>query len=659
MKINAGLIILAGLAILTMAIFLMAPAYMTLAEGKTSAYVIVVGNNASLPEKFAAEELQGYLKKICGANIPIKKAGDGRFKRMILVGTPASNPLVGERRKDSCFVAGKRGGAMAFSSREEELDAFQVETRNGHLLLAGSNPRASLYAVYDFLEQNLGVFWPSVFPEEEIVPRREKIILKKIKYRECAGFKYRGYALADLHIIDWMAKHKMNRAGLSFKTCDNTNYYRNTLLPEIQKRGIMLSAATHGFHYFIAPEKYFGEHPEYYCLPSGSGKRVPGQFCTYNKEALKIYTDNFLAFMARHPEIDFFHPSQEDGYGWCECPLCGNEKWEVIRSQAMASDKLLNAVNSVADEAGTRFPGKPIVFQGYVATGPVPKQAKPRANVIAMLAFFEKTAGDIAATNIVSYHSCPDIFAYYRRIIREWTEIVPEVFIYEYYCGRSAWNGRPMVLSRNIRNSLKYFVDHGVKGLVSQGGYKWWRAYLLNHYLLAELLWNVNADVDVLTRNFCALRYGKAAGAMERYFNNFEAAAFDECALDLKNAERLAENAAIADLIRYQQILYGWNRLYGKMHKCYIEIPKLIGAKDKDHAKAMYAELLLLEQETQRYLDETKLQQTMNSPNSFYQLSKILREKHKWLVMATEATPKGLPADSGRKRPFEQADENE
>ncbi|MDD2708672.1 MAG: DUF4838 domain-containing protein [Verrucomicrobiae bacterium] len=618
----------------------------TLAEGGKSEYVIVVGRAASPPEAFAAEELQKYLRKICGATLPIVQAGEERPKRMIRIRTPANTP--GAEREGE-------GAASAFSQSETEHDAFQVETRDSNLLLTGSNPRASLYAVYDLLEQEFGVFWPGPFSEEEIVPCQKEIALPKVKYRKSATFKYRGYATnEDPRIIDWMAKRKLNRVGFRFQTCDSP-VYQARLLPEIQKRGILLSAATHGFQYFIPSAKYLAEHPEYYSLPAKSDKRIPRQFCTFNKDALKIYTDNYVAFMERHPEIDSFHPSQDDGYGWCECPLCGNERWEIISAQARASDKLLHAVNSVAAEAATRFPAKKIVYQGYVATAPVPKQAKPLPNVIAMLAFFERTASDMSATNAVPYYSCPDINGYYRRVIQEWGELVPEVFIYEYYCGRSSWEARPMVLSGNIKNSLKYFADHRVAGLVSQGSYNWWRPYLLNHYLLAELLWNVDADPAEVTKSFCARYFGKAAEAMQQYFSHFEASAFAECELDLKNAERAAENARTANHIRYQQILFGYDTLARKIGTLYLDIHKLARAKEKEQAMAKYEEIPPLEQATQRYIDASGIQLILNSPAGFYELSKILRENYPWLVKQTASDPQ-TPPQKASPRAFIEAD---
>ncbi|MGC9318123.1 MAG: DUF4838 domain-containing protein [Armatimonadota bacterium] len=579
-------------------------------------YCIALAHQASDPERFAAEQLQHYLHRISGATFPITSAPAAE-QPAIVIGTPASNALVRER-----------GGRISFSQRQREYDAFIVRARGDDLILAGANPRSCLYAVYDLLEDDLGVFWPSVFSPEDIVPRRQTMRLPAIDREETASFKYRGYTSADVRMLDLMAKRKMNFVGVAYSRCEDSEYWHD-YRTELQIRGIKTYSYHHGFHYFLPPEEHFAEHPEYYALRPGDDgmRREPTQFCAHSPEALEVYTDRCLSFMRRHREVDIFCPGPEDGYGWCMCEQCGgDQRWQVKHGLQFGSDRLMHAVNAVAGRAAEQVPDTPILYLGYVATGEVPKTERPLPNVIAMLAFFEHSASDLTAS--ARYYDCDDIRAYYRSNVEQWTQLVPEVIIYEYYCGRGAWHARPYAKTTNMRRSLRYLAEQDVKGLISQGLYNWWRPYLTNHYLLGKLLWNVDTNTDEALREFCDRRYGAAAGAMFDYFKYLDASELDACEAHLKRAERRVGEEPTADLVHYQQILLRWRRLYDGIAARYREAVDLFEAGERSRAEALYEEMLRLERAAQRLADNTRLQTVINRPAGFYIYSGILRDRY-------------------------------
>ncbi len=599
-----------------------APAELVLAAGGLTEYTICIGTDAPAPERFAAEELQTYLARICGAALPIKDVADALAGPLIIIGTQESNPL-----------AQARGGTLAFSAREQEYDAFVVRTRGKDLILAGANPRSCLYAVYDFLEENLGVFWPGVFSQEEIVPVNRNLSIGAIERREAASFKYRGYTdTGGLQKIKLMGKRKMNFTGVSYCNLDNPEF-RARILPELRKRGIRIYSSQHGFQYFIPPDKYFADHPEYYALLPGAGtnamQRQPKQFCTYNSEALKIYTEGCLDFMRRHPEVDIFCPGPDDGYDWCMCDLCGGDRpWRVYPEKQWGSDRLMHAVNAVAERVAQEFPNRPIQYFGYVATGEFPERESPLPNVMAMLAFFERSGSDITAAQ--RYRQCPDISAYYRENIRKWVSRVPEVLVYEYYCGRASEEARPFVRMTTMVNSLRFMAEQGVKGVITQGLYAWWRPHLVNHYLFAELLWNVNADADARLAHFCRRRYGPAAASMLECFRRMDAGETVKAEAALALAERLTDDARGAELIHFQQIFLKWESLCYAIEEICRKINELCMAGQKAEAAALYSRALELERSAERYIEQTGIGAVIDRPGRFHlpfdNLRKILGE---------------------------------
>ena len=55
---------------------------------------IVVGPEAPALERFAAEELQRYLRLLYGSTLPIVERGDAATTPAVLIGSPQTNPAV-------------------------------------------------------------------------------------------------------------------------------------------------------------------------------------------------------------------------------------------------------------------------------------------------------------------------------------------------------------------------------------------------------------------------------------------------------------------------------------------------------------------------------------------------------------------------------------
>ena len=101
---------------------------------------IILPENPTPREKYAAEELCSYIEKISGAKL---SEGDGR----IIIGGPERNPVARELISKKDFFREVPGP-----------EGFMILSRGNDLLLAGSskNPhemeRGTLYAVYELLE---------------------------------------------------------------------------------------------------------------------------------------------------------------------------------------------------------------------------------------------------------------------------------------------------------------------------------------------------------------------------------------------------------------------------------------------------------------------------------------------------------------------------
>jgi len=193
------------------------------AHGKPVA-AIVLGDNATVIERHAAEELAKYVKAMSGATLPIVTGdggrGTGRERTAILIGRAETNPLIADLVQQ---------GHVKLSADDPGLDGFIIKTYaptlpRSHaptLVLGGSMDRATLYAVYHFLERfcDVGFFW-----DGDYIPTRKTISLPPCDVVERPHFRIRqylqgcalGYTTAYWEWedwqreLDWMAKRYQN-----------------------------------------------------------------------------------------------------------------------------------------------------------------------------------------------------------------------------------------------------------------------------------------------------------------------------------------------------------------------------------------------------------------------------------------------------------------
>src|SRR5882672_10802987 len=129
-------------------------------DGKTSG-CIVLSTNALPSERYAAEELQHYLGLIARVKLSVLTDAERAGSPQILLG-------------DSALT---RRFAPELDFARLGSEGFVLRADRDRLIIAGGKPRGTLYGVYAFLEEKLGVRWFT--PELEVVPRLERIRLPK------------------------------------------------------------------------------------------------------------------------------------------------------------------------------------------------------------------------------------------------------------------------------------------------------------------------------------------------------------------------------------------------------------------------------------------------------------------------------------------------
>ena len=506
----------------------------------------------------AARELSGFLHQVTGGAFPI-----------------VDHPEAGR----DCLFVGPHAARLAdpaFSTAGLGTDGIVIRAVAGGLILAGGEPRGTLYAVYTFLEDHVGCHWWT--PTESTIPSRPTLTVPSLDIRHTPPFEYRSTCYMHARDPDYSVRNKLN--GHEHRLITDPGFY--DIRQDVQRGGGKYSFpkvhlwAYHTFWLFIPPEIYLAEHPEWFAavpedqvrgdgvyygigadgLPRDAGRTIRPRslqqfierpfypypsLCLTNEAMRKELVRSAKLALLWHPITSWLSVSQTDGMNPCRCETC----MAVAREEGAYSGLMVRFINAVAedlsewtaslpayaprsrvDDASLRvdayFPSLtrpglrdlPLVMEAYHYTRKPPKRARPRDDVIVLLATaydFIKPPPD--ASWEVS-HGRPVTAqgnAGFREDFIGWSEICNRLYIWYYLHGHGNWLV-PFPNLRAIGPDLKFFAEHGVRGLYGEAVTWSSGAELaeLRAWLWAKLLWDPDADAQQLIAQFCNGYYGPA-----------------------------------------------------------------------------------------------------------------------------------------------------
>jgi hypothetical protein len=467
-SLSAGIVVLSVLSA--------AQAITIATSGKPQAS-IVVGADATVVERYAADELARFLRQVTGGEFKVNDSSANSESRL-LVGAGAA------RLADAQFSTDDLGN-----------EGIVIRTAGNDLILAGGRPRGTLYAVYTFLDEQVGIRWWS--PSATFVPSRPDLRFDKLDVRYIPPLEYREPFWFSAFDGDWAARNRSNGPTMRLEEKHGGKH--------------VIEGFVHTFFLLIPPEKYFKTHPEWFSEIDGKRKSDGAQLCLTNDEMRAELVKNLKARLAKNPAATMASVSQNDCYGFCTCPKCA----AVDREEGSQAGTMLRFVNQVADE----FKDKPnfaISTLAYQYSRKSPLHVKPRPNVVVWLCSIECSFAKPLTDKVNET---------FRNDIEGWSKICNRLYIWDY-----TTNFRHYILPHPnyevLGPNVRFFADHGVKGLFEQGAYHTWGAEMmeLRAWVLAKLLWNPSLDGDKLTEEFITGYYGPAAPHVRAYLKLMEEA---------------------------------------------------------------------------------------------------------------------------------------
>jgi len=182
-----------------------------IAREGTTQYTIVQADQATEPEKYAVQELTNFLSRVTGASFPVV----------------AESSLSGKTR--GIYVGwtkyAAKNGIEASKLGEEE---WIIRSVGRNLILTGGRPRGTMYAVYEFLERQIGCHW--LDSDTEIMPSKPNLSLAKTDIRGKPWFwKRQLYARYPSSRL-CMVRNKNYRSRICFRGADNNDVPKDAFL---------------------------------------------------------------------------------------------------------------------------------------------------------------------------------------------------------------------------------------------------------------------------------------------------------------------------------------------------------------------------------------------------------------------------------------------
>lgn len=465
-------------------------------KGNTK-YHIIVSSKATDNEIYAAKILQEYIHKISGAKIPIVNKCKNTHKEEIHIGNWA-----------------KCKGNIT------PIDGFMVQRKGSTLYFKGKDDIHTMYSVIDFMENYLGV--RRFTADQDYFPIDSCLTLKNFN-----TYTYKPINVYRNVNSKFIRQNKDLKRWFRANTNDDmfaNGYFVHTILD------------------LCSPKELFDSHPEYFALVNGERSRE--QICWTNEDVFNIVKKNLSRAMIIQPDKNIWSVSQADNDIVCQCEKCK----KLIDRHQSAGAPVIYFVNKIARE----FPYKTISTLAYRFSRQCPINMTVEDNVQIMLCSIEVDRNKTIEEQGKSYGS----FAY---DMTQWSKITKNIFLWDYECNFDYYLS-PFPNLHVLQPNIQFFVNNNAFQHFQQANCDVGHEFSeLKNYLLAQLLWNPNIDVDLTITEFCNNYYGRAGHIIKSYIDDIEKKAIklkDTLILDIYGSPvKMKDNLLSKDnLLKWSQM---------------------------------------------------------------------------------------------------------
>ena len=489
---------------------------------------------------FAAEELKKYL-------------------RMMMPQCDDIDIIYEPEAKDGFRLGLLSDFGLPFEGEDPVLDdVIHVDTTSEGGILAGSNMRSILFAVYRMLREN-GCRWLYPGVDGEYIPVKE---LAAVRYHKLADHRFRGHCnegaehqQAMLDTIDFYAKQELNVFMLEFDipfiyydrfyshpfneenrppepvSHQQVLQWKRQCEAEISKRGLQFHDMGHGWTaepfglsskdgWNVSHQEITSEQRECLAMRNGvrelfGGVALNTNLCMSNPKVRTTMARGILEYAKNHRNVDYLHVWLADGSrNHCECENC---------QKAHPSDfylMIMNELDELLTQAGLHTR---IVFIAYVDTMFAPLYENIRNPQRFSLLYAPITRS--YCTSIQPDSVIPEAAPYRRNrweaprsaeenlaFLRDWQKNWKgAAFSYEYHFWKHQFHDLSgLYTARRVYEDILSLRTMDLDGYVEDGSQRSFFPNGFAMYIYAETLMNRDCDFDAVLEDYFSHAYGDA-----------------------------------------------------------------------------------------------------------------------------------------------------
>ncbi len=514
---------------------------------------IVIPDSVNSISSFAAGELKKHLDLVFGVNLSINSAGSGKKSEMqIFVGIKPSGFNRQLKPEESIYVIESQSiyifGDDAVNTKYSDYNPGRLKNKIlEEVLNISDNRTGTLFAVYNFLENEFGIRWIKpgdngiFFPEQQSVALVQKVVSwapSLVQRNIRTGlFTYGNQQLYGRY------------APEEFKLSEVEAIKKETDVLIWMRRMRMGRSANFTFgHAFTSYwEKYRYSYPDIFAL-NGRGLRKPvGRYervkmCPTNPDLSKIIVNEWRESYQKNSLQNGISISgcenDSDGYGddeWCHCDKCmtidARKKGEVLTDYV--TDRYVHLWNAVLRKA--REYDRGIMVTGYAYENMLQPPRSERLDDGILIEFIPRMGADFEVT---------------RKLYEGWRNAGMKMMMYR--PNDMNWEiGIPFGQEERLFQNYKLAIENGAIGTDFDSMLGFWDGISdMAYYILSKGQVDTNASFDTLESEYLSC-FGEAREDIAKYYRHWR---------NIFNTKIIKEELSNNDGIN--TYFLEWHRLY-------------------------------------------------------------------------------------------------
>ena len=471
-----------------------------LCENGNSEYKILLAEDASACEQYAASELQRYLYRATNATLNIIYESE-------ILEVPNKYISVGrtEKLEDS---------GINVTETEVSRDGYKIIRKEQDVYICGGYDTGTAFGVYEFLKHQIG--YEAYAADEIYCDTVDKVYVKDFNMTDIPDFKAR--TMDSIMQADGDTAFKYRLVTEQESAAKYGYGAANAWIPG-PYHTIKLVVPEDVYNNANKPETY---HPEWF-LANQYHQPVYAQCCYTNEAFIQTFIDNMIDLIIANPLGRIVNIAQQDGYTWCPCETC-EEEYVLYRHSGYFVRFANKVVKAIEQWRLDNCPERELEYAMFAYSNTSAPPLDDSGNLLDESCRPHKKLNiRMAFSGGCYYHTLDDKNCamnsnLLENVIKKWATICNNYYVWAY----AAYYSEYMIFFNDfeaVQRTLQIYKEYGFgKQIFYQqaSGNTWQPFGYLRAYIKAKLMWNTDLDVEAMMDDFFTHYYKETAKEMRQ-----------------------------------------------------------------------------------------------------------------------------------------------